>query len=229
MQRFLLLFSLIYYSSGDTRFGNSRKFDDGKYRTSHAKAFYNFAYSVDNPATGDVKRHSETRNGDEVRGSYFLIEPDGGHRLVEYTAGINGFNAHVKRSSPNYRSTYVEPPLKNYHVDWNERNNYVNRAYERQGLHTQVFRPTIHSRNDDIKDFFKPRDSLLTYNWTNDDRYSRLNFNDRNQNKYQLKRIDSERKLKFVDVKPRKIPLNEPYFNIDIRRAAPDKLFYRKN
>lgn len=229
MQMFTIWFALISWSLAIERSGNSRKYDDGKYRPSNANAYYKFAYSVNNPVTGDVKRHSETRDENEVKGSYFLIEPDGGQRLVEYTAGLNGFNAHVKRSSPSYRSVYVETPLKNYYTDWNERNNYVNRAYERQTLHTQVFRPTFHSRNNDIKDFYKAQNPLLTYNWTNDDQYSQSSFYNRNQNKYQTKRIDLDQKIKFFGVRPRKISKNEPYFNFDIRRAAPDKLFYQKN
>lgn len=47
---------------------------------------------------GDNKVQEETRNGDVVQGSYSLIEPDGGRRVVSYAADpINGFNAVVQR------------------------------------------------------------------------------------------------------------------------------------
>lgn len=36
--------------------------------------------------TGDVKSQHETRDGDVVKGSYSVVEPDGTIRTVEYTA-----------------------------------------------------------------------------------------------------------------------------------------------
>lgn len=51
--------------------------------------------------TGDVKSQHETRDGDVVKGSYSLVEPDGTIRTVEYTADkVNGFNAVVHRTPP---------------------------------------------------------------------------------------------------------------------------------
>lgn len=48
--------------------------------------------------TGDQKEQHEIRDGDVVKGSYSLIEPDGSKRIVEYTADDhNGFNAVVHR------------------------------------------------------------------------------------------------------------------------------------
>lgn len=48
--------------------------------------------------TGDEKEQHETRDGDFVRGSYSLVEPDGTRRIVQYTAdSINGFNAIVSK------------------------------------------------------------------------------------------------------------------------------------
>ncbi|XP_026328477.1 cuticle protein 19-like [Hyposmocoma kahamanoa] len=59
---------------------------------------YTFDYSVNDPHTGDYKNQWETRDGDVVKGSYSLAEPDGTTRIVEYTADkIHGFNAVVKR------------------------------------------------------------------------------------------------------------------------------------
>ncbi|XP_077290610.1 larval cuticle protein A2B-like [Arctopsyche grandis] len=62
---------------------------------------YQFAYSVEDSLTGDSKAQEEAREGDVVRGSYSLIEPDGVRRTVNYYADpINGFNAVVSRDAP---------------------------------------------------------------------------------------------------------------------------------
>ena len=59
---------------------------------------YEFNYAVNDPHTGDNKAQSEVREGDVVKGSYSLTEPDGTLRVVEYTAdAARGFNAIVKR------------------------------------------------------------------------------------------------------------------------------------
>ncbi|KAF6200881.1 hypothetical protein GE061_005328 [Apolygus lucorum] len=59
---------------------------------------YSFTYNVNDPSTGDSKQQTETRDGDNVQGSYSLVEPDGSTRTVEYTAdSINGFNAVVHK------------------------------------------------------------------------------------------------------------------------------------
>lgn len=47
---------------------------------------YEFSYSVNDPHTHDKKGQEETRNGDEVKGEYWLIEPDGRKRTVTYHA-----------------------------------------------------------------------------------------------------------------------------------------------
>lgn len=61
-------------------------------------AQYQFAYDVKDPLTGDTKSHQEHRDGENVRGSYTLIDPDGMKRIVEYTADpVNGFKAVVHR------------------------------------------------------------------------------------------------------------------------------------
>ncbi|CAH2075440.1 unnamed protein product, partial [Iphiclides podalirius] len=60
---------------------------------------YAFAYGVKDPHTGDVKSQQEERDGDVVRGSYSLVEPDGTTRTVNYSADDhNGFNAVVQRT-----------------------------------------------------------------------------------------------------------------------------------
>ncbi|XP_058062666.1 cuticle protein 21-like [Anopheles bellator] len=59
---------------------------------------YSYAYNVQDALTGDTKSQQETRDGDIVRGSYSLVEPDGTLRIVHYTADpVNGFNAVVQR------------------------------------------------------------------------------------------------------------------------------------
>ncbi|XP_001845931.2 larval cuticle protein A2B [Culex quinquefasciatus] len=59
---------------------------------------YTYAYNVQDALTGDHKSQQETRDGDVVKGSYSLVEPDGTVRTVIYTADpINGFNAIVQR------------------------------------------------------------------------------------------------------------------------------------
>lgn len=51
--------------------------------------------------TGDSKTQEETRDGDIVKGSYSLIEPDGSRRTVNYYSDpVNGFNAVVQKDLP---------------------------------------------------------------------------------------------------------------------------------
>jgi hypothetical protein len=51
--------------------------------------------------TGDLKSQWEQRDGDKVKGSYSVLEPDGSIRTVDYTADdLHGFNAVVKKTGP---------------------------------------------------------------------------------------------------------------------------------
>ncbi|VVD01055.1 unnamed protein product [Leptidea sinapis] len=69
---------------------------------------YNFNYAVNDPSTGDNKAQWEAREGDQVRGAYSLVEPDGNTRTVEYTADpVRGFNAVVRRTGPNVHSVSI--------------------------------------------------------------------------------------------------------------------------
>lgn len=62
---------------------------------------YSYAYNVQDALTGDSKTQEETRDGDIVKGSYSLIEPDGSRRTVNYYSDpINGFNAVVQKDVP---------------------------------------------------------------------------------------------------------------------------------
>ncbi|KAJ3633000.1 hypothetical protein MTP99_009976 [Tenebrio molitor] len=64
----------------------------------HAPAKYAFKYGVQDQHTGDIKQQEEIREGDVVKGSYSLHEPDGTILTVHYTADKhNGFNAVVQR------------------------------------------------------------------------------------------------------------------------------------
>merc|ERR1712168_302886 len=57
---------------------------------------YDFAYGVADQYTGNDFGHTETSNGDVVRGSYHVLLPDGRKQIVTYTADhVNGFQAHV--------------------------------------------------------------------------------------------------------------------------------------
>lgn len=67
------------------------------YAEAEAPAHYNFQYSIHDGHSGDVKEQQEARAGDAVHGSYSLVQPDGVHRIVEYTADKeHGFNAVVR-------------------------------------------------------------------------------------------------------------------------------------
>ncbi|XP_046398905.1 larval cuticle protein A3A-like [Ischnura elegans] len=71
---------------------------------------YSFAYSVADAHTGDNKAQQETRDGDVVHGSYSLVEPDGSHRQVDYTADpVNGFNAVVHRGPAVVKAAVAAP------------------------------------------------------------------------------------------------------------------------
>lgn len=53
---------------------------------------YEFSYKVSDPHTHDHKGQHEVRDGDVVRGEYWLIEPDGNKRTVKYHAdGKSGY------------------------------------------------------------------------------------------------------------------------------------------
>ncbi|CAG2068004.1 unnamed protein product, partial [Timema podura] len=91
---------------------------DGEYED-HPQ--YQYEYSVSDPVTGDSKSQRESRDGDIVRGSYSLVDPDGSVRTVTYTADpINGFSAVVEKNgvstafpaSPVVRSVVAPAPIR---------------------------------------------------------------------------------------------------------------------
>ncbi|CAH1368535.1 unnamed protein product, partial [Tenebrio molitor] len=87
----------------------------------HAAPVYEFNYGVKDGHTGDQKSQHEVRDGDVVKGSYSLVEPDGTIRTVHYTADHhNGFNAVVERSGhavhpAAYAKTVVAAPAYYHH------------------------------------------------------------------------------------------------------------------
>ncbi|CAG9138485.1 unnamed protein product [Plutella xylostella] len=81
----------------------------GDHHDYHAYPKYEFEYKVSDPHTGDHKSQHESRDGDVVKGSYSLHQPDGSERHVEYHGDKHtGFHADVKFS------THHEVPKHHY-------------------------------------------------------------------------------------------------------------------
>ncbi|KAM7351062.1 cuticular protein 30F [Cochliomyia hominivorax] len=77
-----------------------------------APAHYDFAYSVHDEHTGDVKSQTESRKGDVVHGQYTLIDADGYLRTVDYTSDAhNGFNAVVRRDPLGHKVVKAVAPV----------------------------------------------------------------------------------------------------------------------
>ena len=78
---------------------------------------FHYNYGVSDPTTGDQKSHTETRDGDVVKGRYSFVDSDGSIRTVTYTAdSVNGFQAVVETTPPSQqretapaRAVPVEP------------------------------------------------------------------------------------------------------------------------
>lgn len=57
---------------------------------------FDFAYSVNDPATANSQSHKAVSDGDVTRGEYRVQLPDGRTQVVRYTADWkNGYNAEV--------------------------------------------------------------------------------------------------------------------------------------
>lgn len=88
----------VYESKGNNSESTAPN-DDGKYRPSEyndENALYRFGYKVNAVETGDMKQHIETRLKNEVKGAYFVTEPNGASRFIQYVANAKGFNAVVR-------------------------------------------------------------------------------------------------------------------------------------
>lgn len=84
-----------------------------KHAEYEAPAKYDFEYAVHDDHTGDIKEQHESRDGDNVHGSYSLIDADGYKRTVEYTADEhNGFNAVVHREPTGHKAVGSAPVHK---------------------------------------------------------------------------------------------------------------------
>ena len=60
---------------------------------------FHYNYGVSDPTTGDQKSHTETREGDVVKGKYSFVDSDGSIRTVTYTADpIHGFQVRITPS-----------------------------------------------------------------------------------------------------------------------------------
>ncbi|GJQ82691.1 putative insect cuticle protein [Trypoxylus dichotomus] len=69
---------------------------------------YSYGYEVKDVLTGDEKNQHETRDGDNVQGSYSLTEADGTRRIVEYTADpVNGFNAIIRKEGQKQQAVAI--------------------------------------------------------------------------------------------------------------------------
>ena len=73
--------------------------DDGTYRPNEHNndgENYRFGYKVNAIETGDIKQHTESRVNNDVNGAYFVYEPNGVSRMVQYIATSDGFKAFVR-------------------------------------------------------------------------------------------------------------------------------------
>jgi len=87
---------------------------DEKYIDYYAHPKYTYKYGVNDYHTGDIKSQHEERDGDVVKGSYSVVEPDGSVRTVEYTADKhNGFNAVVHKTPGKHQHQHQQ--YEQYH------------------------------------------------------------------------------------------------------------------
>ncbi|CAH1111520.1 unnamed protein product [Psylliodes chrysocephalus] len=78
---------------------------------------YEYGYDIEDTQTGDSKSQSEQRQGNFVRGSYSVVDPDGHRRTVEYTADpVHGFSAVVRREPINAKVKKVAVPVSKVSV-----------------------------------------------------------------------------------------------------------------
>ncbi|XP_017779379.1 PREDICTED: cuticle protein 18.6-like [Nicrophorus vespilloides] len=81
----------------------------------YAPPKYVYKYGVNDYHTGDIKSQQESRDGDVVKGSYSVVEPDGTIRTVDYTADKHsGFNAVVHKSAPIKRQEESQQQQQHY-------------------------------------------------------------------------------------------------------------------
>ena len=77
-----------------------------------APAYYSFDYAVKDDYTYVDMGHKEDRNGDNTKGSYFVVLPDGRRQTVTYYVdGYSGYVADV--SYDGYAKAYDYKPAYN--------------------------------------------------------------------------------------------------------------------
>lgn len=214
------------YNLNQTR---SESFDDGTYRPSEYKndeAFYQFGYKVNAIETGDIKQHTETRVNDEVKGAYFLIEPNGVSRLVQYIANSRGFNAVV-------RHQYGTRNSKNL----NTNNSTQSDPFRFQGFHTNI----VNESKVNIEEKLPQRQTVAfdSFLQEHDDKYGQQNVAYRQSSPKSISnqssiRLPSNFSEKFgnlsesaaqIPLKPsvvgerRQYEVIDPEVDIDIRRS----------
>ncbi|CAG0886065.1 unnamed protein product [Darwinula stevensoni] len=67
----------------------------GQESNADSPAKYHFLYTVNDQTGGDVKGHEETRDGVFAQGKYYVLQPDGKLRTVNYHTDDWGFKADV--------------------------------------------------------------------------------------------------------------------------------------
>lgn len=77
-------------------------------------AVYNFAYGVEDAAEGLNFGHTESRDGYNTQGSYFVNLPDGRLQTVNYHADQNGYVADVSYTGNAIVPTYAPAPRPAY-------------------------------------------------------------------------------------------------------------------
>ncbi|KAJ9594463.1 hypothetical protein L9F63_014075, partial [Diploptera punctata] len=59
-------------------------------------ANYEFSYEVNDPESGNDFGHEESRQGEEARGTYYVVLPDGRRQIVEYEANEEGYKPMIR-------------------------------------------------------------------------------------------------------------------------------------
>uniref|UniRef100_A0A1B0AR38 Uncharacterized protein n=1 Tax=Glossina palpalis gambiensis TaxID=67801 RepID=A0A1B0AR38_9MUSC len=131
-----------------------------------AKPEYEFSYGVEDTEARILHNRNEIRDGDDVKGVYSLVDPDGTLRVVRYTAdNVNGFKAEVITNglstihgaqlspfpslSPSPSPTPTQPPTPSvnvYHpvLGLNpDLQRFVNPSYSNQRPQPQQHRPQL--------------------------------------------------------------------------------------
>ena len=100
-----------------------------------------FNYAVSDPESGVQKSHTESRDGDVVKGQYSFVDSDGSLRTVTYTAdSVNGFQA-VVETTPASDGTAAPPitetvsHLNNENLRNNPPINVISTPLGEAGLH----------------------------------------------------------------------------------------------